>query len=356
MKHPKHALVSLILLALLSGAPMLALAETECEDGFHLFEHEYLASDPICIPQAPQHVVPLDIISFEFMIIHDIQPAVTGALALQFFASTQPEWLPHFQAISEGLLDIGFPANPEVALSVAPDLIIGTAGYYDDHVYDEMSAIAPMIVFDAPVDTVGQDWQPNYDFVGRAFGMEDAVADIVAGYEERIAALTKALGDRLDGKTVSMVRAVPPEQLGLRLAGSFGGILLSDLGIERPESQQPFYDPNTGFIQTNIGQESWKQADGDYLFVYGVQPTPDGTTEAQALIESLADNAIWNALEAVKNDRVYAVNGHWHGFGILAAHDIIDDIFAIIAETEPTVASPFVAPTPEAESEEESSE
>lgn len=351
MNRAIHYPLALIVLMLVGSLYGVVIGQDDCEAGFVLFDHEYLASEPVCIPQAPQHVVPLDIISFEFMIIHDIQPAVTGALALQFFATTQPEWLPHFQAISEGLLDIGFPANPEVALAVEPDLIIGTAGYYDDHVYDEMSAIAPMIVFDAPVDTVGQDWQPNYNFVGKAFGMEDAVEELIAGYETRIAALQETLGDSLQDKTVSMVRAVPPEQLGLRLAGSFGGILLNDLGIGRPESQQPFYDPSTGFIQTNIGQESWKQADGDYLFVYGVQPSADGTTEAQALIESLADNPIWNALDAVKNDRVYAVNGHWHGFGVLAAHDIIDDIFTIIAGAEPTMPSPFLPAMPEADSE-----
>lgn len=28
------------------------------------------------------------------------------------------------------------------------------------------------------------------------------------------------------------------------------------------------------------------------------------------------------------------MNGHWHGFGVLAAHDIIDDIFTIIADTD----------------------
>ena len=163
-----------------------------------------------------------------------------------------------------------------------------------------------------------------------------------------IALLKEALGDSLSGKTVSMVRAVLPEQLRLRLAGSSGGILQSGLGIERPESQQPVYDQTTGFIQTNISQESWQHTDGHYLFVHGAQPTADGSTEAQALIDSLAVNAIWNKLEAV--------NGHCHGLGVFAAHDIIDNILTILAETRPTIASPFVAPDAEAESEEATSD
>ncbi|MEO1287630.1 MAG: iron-siderophore ABC transporter substrate-binding protein [Chloroflexota bacterium] len=323
-----------------------ASADT-CEAGFRLFDHEYLQGDPVCIPENPQSVVPLDIISFEFMLINDIQPPVTGALALQFFATTQPEWVSRFTEISEGLPDIGFPANPEVALSVSPDLIIGTAGYYDDNIYDEMAQIAPMIVFNAPVDTVGQNWQPNYEFVAQAFGMENEFEQIVADYEARITALDEALGDSLDGQTISVVRAVPPDQLGLRLAGSFSGILLNDLGIAQPESQQAFYDETTGFIQINIGQESWQQVDGDYLFVYGVQPTSEGTTEATALVESLADDPIWNTLSAVQNERVFAVAGHWHGFGVLAAHDIIDDLFTIVNGTEPTIPNPFMVETSE---------
>ncbi len=328
-----------------------------CEDGFRLFDHEYLATDPVCIPENPQTVVPLDIISFEFMFVNGIRPAVSGALALQFFATTQPDLLPEFAALTEGLPDVGFPANPEVALSVSPDLIIGAAGYYDENVYDEMSQIAPMLIFDAPIGEVGQNWQPNYDFVATAFGMEDAVEQLIADYEARIAALDEALGDTLNGQTISVVRAVPPDQLGLRLAGSFSGILLNDLGIDQPESQQPFFDETTGFIQVNIGRESWRDIDGDYLFVYGIQPTPEGTTEAVALLESLADDPIWNALDAVQNDRVFPVGGHWHGFGVLAAHDIIDDLFTIVAGVEPAIPNPFVpaVEAPETEATEEAS-
>jgi len=319
-----------------------ASQDTSCDDGFHLFDHEYLATDPVCIPDDPQAIVPLDIISFEFLMINDIQPAVTSALAAQFFTTTQPDWLPQFNAVTADLPDVGFPANPEVVLEFQPDLIIGTAGYYDDAVYDEMSLIAPMIVFDAPIDTVGQDWIPNYEFVGQALGMEETVAEIIAGYEARIDALREDLDDNLDGQTVSVVRAVPPDQLGLRLAGSFSGHVINDLGLQQPESQQPFYDDTTGFIQVNIGRESWQDADGDYLFVYGVQPTEDGTTEAQAFIESLEDDPIWNALNAVQTGQVYGMNGHWHGFGVLAAHDIIDDMYRVFLDAEPTIPNPFL--------------
>ncbi len=333
----------LLLLTILTAIASVSVAqETECDNGFVLFDHEYLATDPVCIPEDPQAIVPLDIITFEFLMINDIQPAVSGALAQQFFMTTQPDWIPQFMTVTEGLPDVGFPANPEVVLNVQPDLIIGTVGYYDDSVYDEMSMIAPMIVFDAPIDSIGQDWKPNYEFVGKALGMEDEVEAIVADYDARIETFVEDLGDTLESQTISVVRAVPPDQLGLRLAGSFTGHILDDLGIAQPESQQSFYDETTGFIQINVGRESWQDVDGDYLFVYGVQPTEDGTTEAQALIESLSDDHIWNALSAVQNEQVYGVNGHWHGFGVLGAHDVIDDMYRVFLDMEPSTENPFI--------------
>lgn len=315
-----------------------------CQEGFRLFDHAYLEGDPVCIPETPMRVAPLDILTFEFLLINDMQPAVTSELALQFFSTTQPEWLPKFRSLTVNLADVGFPADPEVVLAAAPDLIIGTSGYYDANVYDEMAQIAPMIVFDPPIDTVGQDWQPNFDFIGAALGMSAAVTNLVVGYERRVAALRDALGETsgetLDGQMVSVVRAAPPDALGLCLAGSFSGVLLNDLGVTQPESQRPFYDKTTNFIQIDVGRESWAQVDGDYLFIYGVQPTPEGTTEAQTLVASLEDDPIWNALEVVQRERVYAVGGHWHGFGVLAAHDVMDDMFRLLAGVEPAEVSP----------------
>lgn len=324
-----------MLATLLLVATSSAAAQS-CEAGFRLFDHEYLQGDAICIPEHPQNVAALDILSFEFMLLNDIRPAASGALAMRFFATTQPEWLPKFQALTEGLADAGFPANSEVILAAKPDLIIGTAGYYDDNVYDEMAKIAPMVVFDAPVDSVGQDWQPNYDFIADALGMPDVAKALIAEYQARVDTLAPTLQAALGDKTISVAQAVPPDQLGLRLAGSFSGILLNDLGLQQPASQQAFYDETTGFIQVNIGKESWQDADGDYLFVYGVQPSEEGTTEAQQLIAGLSDDPIWNALSVVQAENFFLAKPHWHGFGVLAAHDIMDDLYLyLVGETAP---------------------
>ncbi|MCG8352962.1 MAG: hypothetical protein MI924_34795, partial [Chloroflexales bacterium] len=39
----------------------------DCAVGLRLFDHEYLAGDPVCIPEHPQRVAPLDLNSIEFM-------------------------------------------------------------------------------------------------------------------------------------------------------------------------------------------------------------------------------------------------------------------------------------------------
>ncbi|MEM7126000.1 MAG: iron-siderophore ABC transporter substrate-binding protein [Chloroflexota bacterium] len=321
-----------------------AAAAEECGEGLRLFDHPRLISEPVCIPENAQNVLPLDLNSMEFMLITGMDFAASSQIAQFFISNTHPEWLDELVTRTEGLPDTGaFPPNMEAAALAQPDLIVTEAGYYEDNMYDLMREIAPTIVYEAQEEAY-QDWKPQFRFFGEALGMEAEAKALIAGYQERIDALAETLGDSLDGQTVSVVRARPDGEMGMRLAGSFTGVILGDLGVAQPESQQQAFDPDTGFIQIDLSSERWDLIDGDYLFVYGVQPTEAGTNEAQALIESLADDAIWNTLGAVKTNNAHAMDAHWHGFGLLSAHEVIDDMFRILAGTEPTVENPLLAP------------
>ncbi|MEM7533187.1 MAG: ABC transporter substrate-binding protein [Chloroflexota bacterium] len=322
----------------------VADASADCDEGFRLFDHERLATEPVCIPETIERVAPLDLNSMEYMLINDMAFIAGSQIAQFFIGNTHPEWLPKLVEVTEGLPDMGaFPPNMEAVALANPDIIITEMGYYEDNMYDLMAEIAPTIVYESSEDAY-QDWKPQFRFFGELLGMEDVSEALIAGYYERIDALHEAIGDSLGGETVSVVRARPGGDLGMRLAGSFTGVILGDLGIAQPEAQQAAFDPETGFIQIDVSQERWDLVDGSYLFVYGVQPTEAGTNEAQALIESLADDAIWNALGAVQSGNAHAMDAHWHGFGLLSAHEVIDDMFRILADTEPTVENPLLAP------------
>ena len=320
-----------------------AQADSSCEEGQRLFDHEHLATDPVCIPENPQRVVTLDLNSLEFMLIHDLPFVSSSEIGQIFLSSTHPEWLDTFITKTEGLPDTGtFPPNLEAVAEAQPDLIITAPGYYDEATNDLLAEIAPTIVYE-PGDVL-QDWQPQFHFIADSLGMTEENEALVVAYKERLEGLRASIGDSLNGQTISVVRARPDQEMGLRLAGSFTGFIINQLDLEQPESQQPLVDEATGFVQIDVSRERWDLADGDHLFVYGVQPDAAGTNEAQALIESLKDDAIWNNLNAVQNGNAYAMDAHWHGFGVLSAHEVIDDMFRILAKTEPSIPNPLLEP------------
>lgn len=92
--------------------------------------------------------------------------------------------------------------------------------------------------------------------------------------------------------------------------------LLAELGIARPPSQQG--DPAS--CSHELSLENTPELDG-----YGIYVFVD--TEQQATMEALAGNALWGQLDAVRNGRVWFVEGGaWNGSSVPAAHAILDDI------------------------------
>lgn len=81
------------LILVFTGTAPLAAQETECEAGFRLFDHEYLATDPVCIPEDPQRILALEISALEMTLftgkelvgtanwLHDEVPVLMPELA-----------------------------------------------------------------------------------------------------------------------------------------------------------------------------------------------------------------------------------------------------------------------------------
>ena len=56
MQLRKFPILALLALLLVSVVPLAAQEATECEEGFRYFDHEFLATDPTCIPENPERV------------------------------------------------------------------------------------------------------------------------------------------------------------------------------------------------------------------------------------------------------------------------------------------------------------
>lgn len=355
MKTKLLTLITILLIpALLAGCVMTppaasvtapaenaAKADHGCAVGFRLFDHEQLATEARCIPVQPERVAPLDVNSFEFMLVAGIKPAIASDVNRTLISNTNPDWVSQVDTLTAGLPDPGFDApNLEVLLAAAPDLIITQADYFDDATLALLTEIAPTVVF-APGANL-QDWRPHYRFVAAALGQGEVAAALIADYDALIAALQAALGAASNNQTVSVVYARRNEELAMRLGGSFSGTIFRHVGITPPAAQQKLADE--GAVSLTLSNEVWPDADADHLFIYAIDQTPAGTAAAQAKVAALADDPLWNALTAVQNDQAYQVGPHWHGFGLLSAHRVIDDLFTYLLAQTPAPANPLATP------------
>lgn len=327
-----------LLVALTSVFP-LAAQDAECEEGFWLFEHERLATGPVCIPDNPQRIISLDMPATEFLLLNDIPIVGVFGYAADEISAITP-------GLADELADIprfDWPPNLELVTELNPDLIIA---FKDSSLfYEGMEAIAPLVVYDAAFAT---DWKSSTAFWSQVFGKEDAYEDMLATYEARVAELQEALGE--DRGEIKVSAFVPsPTYPMIWLVDSAQGVILQDVGLGRPESQAVTFDEggyaeggaDYGFVA--ISNERLDLADGDEIFIF-TWPSTDPEVMAennQALQDFNENDPLWQSLSGVKAGHVHIVGPHWfRAQTYLAANLILDDLFADLTNVEPTIPSP----------------
>ena len=319
-----------------------AQSSSECEAGYWLFDHERLVTDPVCIPESPQRVISLDMPATEFLLLNDIPiVGVFGYAADEISAIT-----PGLADELAGIPTFGWPPNLELITELNPDLIIA---YKDSSLfYEGMEAIAPLVVYDAAYAT---DWKSSTAFWSEVFQKEDAYADMLATYEARVTELQEALGE--DRGEIEVSAFVPsPDYPMIWLVDSAQGVILQDVGLGRPESQAVTFaeggyaegGADYGFVA--VSGERLDLADGDEIFIFTWPSTdPDVQAENLQYLRDFNDNnALWQTLSGVREGSVHIVGPHWfRAQTYLAAHLILDDLFANLTDAEPVIPSPAQA-------------
>jgi iron complex transport system substrate-binding protein len=152
---------------------------------------------------------------------------------------------------------------------------------------------------------------------------------------------------------VSIIR-IQPDQLMLNLVNSFPAVIVTDAGLGRPASQayseSEAIEVYGGAVGTFISIEEMQLADGDFIFAWSNQGNDEENAEADANWETIQASPLWNTLTAAQNGTAHRVRGHWLGWGIFAAHGILDDLFTYIADVDPAEVSPNPFLTAEAKS------
>lgn len=306
--------------------------ETECPDGMWLFDHELLVHDAVCIPEKPQRVIALDMVIVELFLATNQTPAAASQLAFDTYSEMHPEFDAVFTEWLENYPDMGFPPNLEVILEAQPDLIISPTGFIGNALGDRFREIAPTVIYEQHPG----DWRGRLEFAGAVLGLSETVDELLADYDARVVALQELLGgdaEAIADIEISLVRTFPG-QIGLLLVGTTAASVLEDVGLGRPESQQLdaafVLNENGGRPEILIQAEELGLAEGDVVFAFG------DTSE-------LEENVLWQALDAVRDERTFIVGYYWWGEGLLSAHDMLDDLFTYVAEAEltPELANPF---------------
>lgn len=211
----------------------------------------------------------------------------------------------------------GGPPSSEVLLSYNPDLIIlHTANYAGDGVYENYSKIAPTYVF----NNAAGDVEKSLEILGELLGKTEEAKQALESYQQKANEAKAAIEKNAPGKKVAIIRFASK---GVSLMGGnyfCGYVVNQHLGVEMSKLTE-----NENSL--NLSLEILPELDADYIFV--INAYGQGTERMKEMTES----SIWKSIPAVQQGHVHEVSDeYWLGSGLIAYEKIIDDTVKLMAE------------------------
>lgn len=265
------------------------------------------AGRTVSVPAAPVRILALSELDLDSLLALGIRPAgATRGRGQQ----TAPRYLGKEAAAIASVGNFASPV-PDLAIALQPDLILA-GGIPDPALLARLAKIAPTVVTYKP----GEHWQAALLRIGGAVGRQGQAESVLAAYRQR----TQQLRTRLQaqrGTSVSVVRW-NPQGPAYMLRDAFASVVLADLQLARPASQQ---QPGAAHSPP-LSMEALPLIDADWLFV----GTLDGA--AGAALQAASASPAFRRLRAVREGRMRAVDGSlWTGpGGPLAANAILADV------------------------------
>lgn len=309
----------------------ISTAQT-CEDGFRLFDHELLVTEPVCIPENPERVLALDMASVELTLLTGKNLVGSSNWILSEF----PVLEPRFAEILAETKDVGYPADLEKTLLLKPDIILAVGSTVAGESIDAAQAgdIAPVVMADP---AVYDDWQLGMSFWADVLGAPELYERMLTNYDARIGELRAALGN-VSETEISIVPLATGSTY-MWMPDTAPGNVLSDVGLARPEPQTltgEVAQERYGTVQyIQVSQERYDLLDADAIFYFTYAASDPATAEEEArFVEGLEQNPLWQSLGAVQNDRTFFVGGYWwRAQTYLLANKVIDDLFIHLTGT-----------------------
>ncbi|MER5733509.1 iron-siderophore ABC transporter substrate-binding protein [Streptomyces sp. NPDC002138] len=214
--------------------------------------------------------------------------------------------------------------NLEAIAALKPDLIVSATVRHAD-LYDQLSKIAPTVF----VKTTGPIWKENITFLGTALGQEEKAKAELTAYQTR----AKKIGDAINaqgggsgdgGKPTFSVTRFVDGPTRVYLPKTFSGIILTDMGLLRPENQR-----DTAKFNIEISEEQIQQVDADHIFLTAFS----GGAERK---KKFTENPLWQRLNAVQKGHVHEVDdATWMTSVSLQGADMVLDDMAKTFKVDP---------------------
>ncbi|MPZ99549.1 MAG: ABC transporter substrate-binding protein [Dehalococcoidia bacterium] len=268
---------------------------------------------PVTIPADPQRVVAGDSVTLGNMLALGAKPIGAGVNR-----NSLPGYLgDQMDGVADLTADSGI--DVEQALALGPDLAITFAGFADDpwnqDNYDRYKAALPTFGYQYGYTYI-EEITLNLTEVARALNRSERAQELIDQYEERVAGLRQRTSDAgLADKPVSVIRLSQDGNYSIRI-GSSESIVFRALGIAQPEGQR---NPDDFSIEVSLENLNLLN-EADTVFVY----VDDNAASEQSVV---TENAVWQSLEPVRNNRVHFVNsGIWNSIDIIGLMHILDDV------------------------------
>lgn len=271
-------------------------------DATHLVTHSVGETEVV---SDPQRIVVLDSTAMDSVCALGLWERVVGTGA-DDGPAPQPSYLG--TGVAE-IASIGPATAPDINLiaQVQPDLILGSSPASAE-LYTKLGAIAPTVFTGS--DPVA--WKEQFATAGSALGRVEAARSSLAAYEDE----ARILGVELDAvQTQASIVRFSPETLSVQGPTSFAGQVFEDTGVRRPSGQR--FGPEAAVDIT----DDVARAEGDIIYVV------IGGEASKKHAESVMNTDEWDELSAIKDRRVFVVDGSvWNGNGLVAARAILTDL------------------------------
>lgn len=195
-------------------------------------------------------------------------------------------------------VDVGEPRNPNIEkiIELEPDVILAAAGIHDQ-LYDQLSAIAPVVYFNQRA--MSFDRELGIKEISKFFGKEAKGEEVLKGVADKIA----------DGRKTLEKFASKGETVVFTSINPKGGFMLygENIAPTNPKNGLGLKVPN-GYpkdVAKDLSMEGMSELNPDHLFIF---LDKSGQTVGEDTLKAYEANAVWKEINAVKKGNIYIVD------------------------------------------------